>query len=138
MRNIRGAFVVVKTTGVEPHLISATAFELFMDRVRVSGADKANRYTFGNDTVYVLPCVTECMESIALEYTGIHATQVKAICARIALGQALGDDSKGNDNPQGGLGIAADHTKPKAPKGSGGAKAPKGLTADSLSSMLKA
>lgn len=120
MLNITGAFVVIFTDKVEPHLLGAKAVADYYERVAIVGFLKTNQFTFGGDALAALPCTEDCMTTIALNYpdTEPMAKQVKAICARIALGQPLGDDS----GPQGGLGILANHAKPKTPRSPSGAR----------------
>ncbi len=119
MLNLKGAFVVVGNASVTAHVLPDTAYGLYMDRIAVVGFDKATAYTFGNDALYALPCTAECMEHIALNYMGINQEATRALCAVIALGKPIPNGS--DSGPKGGLGILADHAKPKAPKGSGGA-----------------
>jgi hypothetical protein len=135
IRNLKGAFVVVRESTVSAHILESCTFNLFMDRVRVSGEAQANKATFGNDALYAFPCTEDCMTFIALNYNGVHEGEVKAMCACIALGQPFGN---GKDITEGGLGVVTDDSKPIKPKGGAGAKAKPPVTADSLTSMLKA
>lgn len=129
MLNITGAFVVIFMGRVEPHLLGSDEVVRYYERVELAGFLKANQFTFGHDALSALPCTSQCMESVALSYppSEAMADQVRAICARIALGQPLGNDP----GPQGGLGIKAAHTKPKKPSPSGDGIA---VQADSLKS----
>lgn len=119
MLNIRGAFLVVKESGVEPHILSASALDLFMDRVEVVGFTKANIQTFGTDTLFSLPAALACMVDIMENYpkTGIHCQKLKEACARVVNGKPFGDDLA-----DGGLGVVADNNRPKSPKTPSGAK----------------
>lgn len=78
---------------------------------------KANENMFGHGAVYALPAWSrECMELIALEYTGPHAREVKGLCAMIALGHWPGTDVP----PPGGDGVKRKPVKP-TPRGPAGA-----------------
>jgi hypothetical protein len=121
MLGLTGAFIVIRQSGVEPHILSETAYRLFVDRIAVVGSSKANQAQFGNDALYALPCVAACLEHVALHYEGIHKMQVRAICATIALGKPLPTDSSG-ESTEGGLGVIADSNKPIKPSGSSGVK----------------
>lgn len=122
MLNLKGAFVVIFNATVQAHILTESALGLYIDRASVVGFDKATRATFGNDALYALPCTLDCMTALAMNYAGIHADIVKGICACIASGLPIPNGSDASDSTEGGLGIKAAHTRPKAPKGSGGAR----------------
>lgn len=116
MKNIKGAFVVLHTTGPVALLMSERATALFADRISAVGYDKAIAYTFGHTATNALPCTEDCMTFIALEYQGAHSEAVRQLCARIALGQPIGS---GKDITEGGQPaiIDAPKDKPLAPVG---------------------
>ena len=131
MLNIRGAFVVVGP-GKQPLpvLLGETQLMRFEDRAQIVGLDKAVPYTFGAGYVNAIPCTTACMEFIALNYVGPDAEQIKAICARIALGKPLGGDA-----PPDGGGSKDRMPKPKpAPKGPSQAEAMRKLNTSEIQS----
>ena len=116
MLNIQGAFVLIGRDAPVAVLLSANAYAVYLDRVRVCGFDKAVSYTFGPAVTHALPCTLDCMEFIGLNYTGARTAEVRQICARIALGQPIGD---GKDLTEGGQGarIDAPVKLPNAPAG---------------------
>jgi hypothetical protein len=120
MLNLRGAFVVVFTGKIEAHILGCKELSSYYERISIVGALKTDQFTFGGEALFALPCDESTMTGIALNYPDSEpmARELRAICARIALRQPLGGDAP----PEGGLGILADHAKPKAPKGNGGAK----------------
>jgi hypothetical protein len=128
MLNIKGAFVVIKQSGVEPVILGERQYVGYMERVTIVGFDKANHFVFGAGTIAALPCTQACMESVALNYadTEKHGKMVKAICARIALGMPLGN---GKDIGEGGLGIKSPVDAPKSPNGGSRVSVPDSINA---------
>lgn len=117
MLNIKGAFVVIGEAQPPLAVILAdTAYGLYMDRCAVVGFTKATRYTFGHTADYALPCSSECMEFIALNYQGPRQDEVRQLCARIALGQPVGDGKEYGDGGQHAR-IDAPIPNPKSPAG---------------------
>lgn len=116
MLNITGAYVVIGTKEPFAVMLSATAHKLYQDRVSVVGPDKAVTYTFGQYATHALPCTLDCMEFVALNYVGPHEALVRQICARVALGQPIGN---GKDITEGGTParIDAPVPRPGAPAG---------------------
>jgi hypothetical protein len=108
MLNIKGAFVIVGTTEPRAVILAAGQFDLYMDRISAVGLDKATSYTFGHTATHALPCTRDCMEFIALNYVGAFQDKVRQLCARIALGQPIGDDTD-----EGGQHAVIDAPKPK-------------------------
>lgn len=123
MLNLHGAFVVVFTNRVEPHVLGGNDLRAYYERIAIVGPLKTDQFTFGGEALFALPCKADLMQGIALNYPMSEpmALEVRAMCATIALGKPVGH---GNtvDPTEGGLGIKAAHTRPKAPKGSGGAR----------------
>jgi len=113
MLNIKGAYVVIGAKAPLAVILSESAERLFRDRISVVGLDKATQYQFGHSATNALPCSAECMEFVALNYQGAHEAQVRAMCARIALRQPLGDDSDGGQHAR----IDAPVADPNAPTG---------------------
>lgn len=99
MLNIKGAYVVIGSQDPVAVLLGADADALLNDRIATVGYEKAIAYTFGHTATNALPCTLACMELIALEYKGTNADKVRQICARIALGEPLGN---GKDYGEGG------------------------------------
>lgn len=124
MLNLQGAFVVVFTGTVQCHVLGAKALADYYARTAIVGFLKTNQFTFGGEALFALPATLDCMTEIALNYpdTEPMAQLVRATCALIALGKPVGGDAPSSDNG-GGLGVLADHVKPKAPKGGSGAHA---------------
>jgi hypothetical protein len=116
MLNIKGAFVVIGTKAPIAVLLSASAYDLFSDRIGAVGLDKATRYQFGHTATHALPCTLDCMEFVALNYEGAHKEAVRQICARIALGQPIGDGADYGDGGQHAR-IDAPVPNPKTPAG---------------------
>ena len=88
-----GAFVVLRVNSAPSvELLGAGEFALYMDRGRVVGSDKARVATFGTDSVAILPAHSlECMREIAESYLGAYQTEVRGLCAAIALGMPTND-----------------------------------------------
>lgn len=116
MLNIKGAYVVIGPSAPRAILLSCTAYQHYTDLTALVGFDKATRATFGATADYALPCTAECMEFIALNFEGAEKAAVRQLCARIALGQPLGD---GKDLTEGGQGARIDTpvVNPKSPSG---------------------
>jgi hypothetical protein len=128
MLNIKGAFVIIGNKAPVAVLLSADRYTMYMDRVSVVGFDKATHYTFGHDATAALPCTAECMEFVALNYTGAHADDVRRLCARIALGEPIGD-GKDYGEQDGGQHARIDAPKPMP--------SPSGMTAQNLPASLQ-
>jgi hypothetical protein len=120
MLNIKGAYVVIGTVEPVAVLLGADADALFNDRIGVVGYAKAIAYTFGHTASNAIPCTLAAMESIALGFRGDHESKVKQLCARIALGEPIGDGKDYGD--QGGAHAHIDALIPN-PKSPAGAKA---------------
>lgn len=116
MLNIKGAFVVIGAQAPIAVVLGESDFNSYMDRVRVVGFDKATHYTFGHEATHALPCTLDCMEFIALNFDGERKDEVRQLCARIALGQPIGN---GKDITEGGqhARIDAPVPNPKSPAG---------------------
>ena len=128
IRNLTGAYVIIGTNAPRAVILSMSELALFRDRERVSGIDKAVSYTFGKGAAYALPCTSDCMEFIALNYVGTQQDAVRQICARIALGQPIGD---GKDLTEGGgQGARVDAPVPRPTRPSNA------LTLESLTASL--
>lgn len=93
IRNFKGCYVLIGNSPPVAVLLSIGQDKLYSDRCSVSGMAKANTCTFGADVASAVPCSAEAMEFIALNYQGLHADAVKAMCARIALGLPIGGDT---------------------------------------------
>src|SRR5258708_4401664 len=117
IRNMTGAYVIIGTAAPFAVLLGPSEYALFRDRERVCGIDKAVSYTFGHTAEYALPCTVDCMEFMALNYVGKRADEVRQICARIALGQPLGDGKDLTEDGGQGARIDAPIPRPNAPAG---------------------
>jgi hypothetical protein len=123
MLNIKGAYVVIGTQAPIAVILSAGAQSLFDDRIGAVGFDKAVSYTFGHTATNALPCTAECMEFVALNYQGGRTDDVRRLCARIALGEPIGD-GKDYGEQDGGQHARIDAPKPMP--------SPSGMTAQNL------
>lgn len=115
MLNIKGAYVVIGTQAPFAVILGADAEGLLNDRIAAVGYDKAIAYTFGHTVEHALPCTLACMESIALEFRGSHEDKVRQLCARIALGEPIGDGKDLSDQGGQHARIDAPKSKPGAP-----------------------
>lgn len=97
-------------------LIAAASYAAYQDRISVVGFDKATRFQFGNDAVAALPSTADCMEFIALNYVGPWQQEVRGLCAKVALGEPIGNGSEGDDT-DGGSKAALVPVQPKSPSG---------------------
>jgi hypothetical protein len=111
MLNIKGAYVVIGSKEPFAVLLGADADALLTDRIGAVGYDKAIKYTFGHEASNALPCTLACMETIALEFKGSHEMQVRQLCARIALGEPIGNGKDYGD--QGGQHARIDAPTPR-------------------------
>ena len=116
MLNIKGAFVVIGSSTPVALILSANAYAVYCDRVAVVGFEKATAYTFGHTAAHALPCTAECMEFMALNFTGAHQDLVRQLCARIALRQPIGN---GEDLSDGGQHARIDAPVPRPGSGDG-------------------
>lgn len=101
-------------------LLSESQAKLYRDREALRFIDRAKiiAATFGSGYAYALPAWSkDCMEIIALNYTGPWERELKGICAAIALGKPYGSGSD-----EGGTTITQKPIKP-TPRGPVGAKA---------------
>lgn len=128
MLNIKGAYVVIGTQPPIAVLLSADADALLDARIDTVGFDKAIAYTFGHTATHAIPCTSASMEMMALKFRGAHEDKVKQLCARIALGEPIGDGKDISD--LGGQHARIDAPKPN-PKSPAGAKARKAESAPS-------
>lgn len=112
MLNLKGAFVVIGDA--PPRAVVLAEFELnrYIDRIGISGYDKANAFQFGHWARSALPCDRECMEFMALNFEGPHKVEVRGLCAAVALGQPIGN---GKDLTEGGLKVAVPAPRPRKP-----------------------
>jgi hypothetical protein len=111
---IQNCFVVFgEDIAPQVHLLTETARKLLDDRLRVVDPHKAYALTFGQGIQVALPAWSEaCMIEIAENYTGPHATQLKGLCAAIALGKPYGPDTEGRPT-DGGDKVPRRPVKPK-------------------------
>jgi hypothetical protein len=109
MLNIKGAFVITGTHTPYAILIGPILYNIFMERQRIVDYDKAIKATFGNDAEHALPCNTECMEFIALQYVGAYQEELRSLCACIVLRKPI---SNWHDYGEGGQRSAIDPVKP--------------------------
>lgn len=108
------------------HWLDDAAAEAFRVRQAIAGASRkarthAMRLAFGVDGAdYALPATSrECMERIALEYTGAYETELRGLCAAIATGRygrPLSGDDSGAD---GGSKVDAPKPAPRKPRPGG-------------------
>lgn len=116
LSKIRGAFILIGTNPPCAVVLTDTELALYDQRVSVVGHDKANAYTFGHTVINALPCVVACMENIALNYTGAFEKELRAICARVALGQPI-------DDTDGGMKVETSKPQPTRPPSSAAQRA---------------
>jgi hypothetical protein len=123
-----GTFLVVRADRA-PALEILTQGELviYSDRSRIAGDDTARRATFGASAVLALPAhSTECMRLMADAYTGAYETEVRGLCAAIALGLPTNDAPDYFEAPRdsgGGGGRTVDKPTPAPRKPSPGGRA---------------
>jgi hypothetical protein len=105
-----GSYMVIYTDRVTIELLDAGQFAIYMERTRIADCDAARIAAFGHSSLAMIPAWSaECMQLIALEYTGPMQDAVKALAARIALGLAINPD-----HPTDGGGKSA-HIEPVKP-----------------------
>lgn len=98
------------------HLLDPDAMRQW-ERISAINVDssKAAPLFFGSGMAYAVPCAAATMELLAINYTGPHSGMLRALCAHIALGRAIGDT--GGDQGGGGSRVAA---PVRSPRGGGG------------------
>jgi hypothetical protein len=131
--NKRTAFVVFGALRApEAHLITDEALRAFEERLSI--AERRTRdpaqartlvyaATFGPGADYARPCTAGAMEFMALQYVGPHADLLKALCARILLGQPIGGDAQQPRGSDGGIKEKAPTRAPVKPRPGGAAVA---------------
>jgi hypothetical protein len=135
---IAGTYLLIGST-IEPqvHMLTAAQDKSLSEGLaiaakyeRTDARARLYKQTFRVAADYAIPAwSTEAMTAIALNYTGPDAARVKALAARLALGETYGADEPGKGptspgkGPKGGQPALLDPVKPK-PKRPGGAAAP--------------
>ena len=124
MLDMHGAFIVVRSSGVEPHILTPKQESEFYSRAHIVGAEKAGNFTFGVETLAVIPCSRENLEGIAMaeELEMAHAQDLRGMAACILMRMSINRDG-GNDN-QGGQGVKIPVPQPRKPSGGSRAKVP--------------